>query len=205
MPHVIVNGATLELAGPQACWSDLLEALDRRASEEGMLISSVRFDGVDEPGFREAAVLVRRLESDGIVEVDTESPAALLDRMLDEAAASLPVLEAATRELAGAFRGSDATGPSRGLAQLAESLMNLVFLLAAAGEARGISLDALSAHGEPLGPRIVALDRALAPLVEAQAAHDWITVADELEYQVAPLLAPLVSVVDALRPTQNHA
>jgi hypothetical protein len=87
--------------------------------------------------------------------------------------------------------------------QLAESLLSLVALLAASAAAAGTSLDALTLNGQKVGPALVALDLALSPLLEAQAAGDWITVADILEYEIATSIPPMNDVFEALRETSG--
>ena len=48
-------------------------------------------------------------------------------------------------------------------------------------------------------PLLRALDAQLTPLLEAQRAGDWITVADILEYDIAPLMPRFDAVLDSLR------
>jgi hypothetical protein len=199
MSHVILNGAPYGGIEHAASWGDLLDAIDRDTAATGAIVGTVRFDGVDEPGFREPAILIRPLESDLIVEVETEAPAALLGRILDEGVESLPALEQSARALADAFRGPDVMQASRGLVQLAESLINLVTLIAASTAAAGARLDALTLDGQPVGAFLTALDTAIGPLLEAHAASDYITVADALEYDVAPAIPQLRDVIEALR------
>ena len=199
MSHVILNGAPYAANPALGSWGDLLDEVDRDIATSGTIVGSVRFDGVDEPGFREPAILIRPLETDLIVEIDTESPGALLGRVLDEAAASLPALEQSTLTIAEGFRAADVTPASQGLVQLAESLMNLVALVAAASAAAGIPVGHLSLNGESVGGALTDLDAALGPMLEAQAARDYITVADVLEFEVGPSIRPLGSVIDALR------
>jgi hypothetical protein len=199
MSHVILNGAPYTANPALGSWGDLLDEVDREIAASGTIVGSVRFDGVDEPGFREPAILIRPLETDLIVEIDTEAPGALLGRVLDEAAASLPALERSTLVIAEGFRAADVTPASQGLVQLAESLMNLVALVAAASAAAGIPVATLAVNGEPVGTALANLDTALGPMLEAQAARDYITVADCLEFDVAPAIGPLASVIDAVR------
>lgn len=201
MSHVILNGQPFDPAADVMSWEALLGAVDQRAGVAGHIVSSVRFDGVDEPGFREPAILVRRLDTDLIVEIETEPPAALLGRILDEGAASLPALEQSAVTLAQAFRGIEVANAARGLCQLSESLMNLVTLVAAAATAAGARIDTLTHSGEAVGQALVALDDAVGPLLEAHAAGDYITVADTLEYDVAPAIPRLLDVIEALRQT----
>jgi hypothetical protein len=108
MSHVILNGAPYTANPALGSWGDLLDEVDREIAASGTIVGSVRFDGVDEPGFREPAILIRPLE-------------------------------------------------------------------------------------------IANLDTALGPMLEAQAARDYITVADSLEFDVAPAIGPLASVIDAVR------
>jgi hypothetical protein len=199
MSHVILNGAPYIANSALGSWGDLLDEVDRNIAASGTIVGSVRFDGVDEPGFREPAILIRPLDTDLIVEIDTESPSALLGRVLDEAAASLPALERSALVVAEGFRAVDVTPASQGLVQLAESLMNLVALVAAAAAAAGVPVATLALDGEPVGPALANLDAALGPMLDAQAARDYVTVADTLEFEVAPAIRPLGSVIEALR------
>jgi hypothetical protein len=48
-------------------------------------------------------------------------------------------------------------------------------------------------------PILRALDAQLTPLLEGQQAGDWITVADVLEYDIAPLMPRFDAVIDSLR------
>jgi hypothetical protein len=202
MSHVSLNGAPYTSVADAASWGDLLEAVDRDTASTGTIVGAVRFDGVDEAGFREPAMLIRHLETDLIVEIETESPAALLLRILDEGVAALPSLEREAHELAVLFRGMETDRASQGLVQLADSLMNLVALVAMSSDAAGAPLDTLALDGEKVGSTsLAALHTALGPLLEAHAAHDYITVADTLEYDVAPAIPRLLDIIDALRQT----
>jgi hypothetical protein len=199
MATVLVNGTAFVPGNPAPSWGPLLDAVDRHVEPTGEIVAAVRFDGVDEPGFREAAVLGLVLGSELIVEIDTMPPAELLAGVLDEASRSLPALAASACALAATLRGAQVDGATRALGQLAESLSNLVQLVAASAAARGVTLDALQTAQGPALPILQALDTHLVPLLEAQRAGDWITVADVLEYDVAPLMPRFDAVVDALR------
>jgi hypothetical protein len=127
------------------------------------------------------------------------SPVALLAGALDEASRSLPALAESACGLADALRGAQVDDATRGLGQLAESLSNLIQLVAASATARGITLDALATAEGPALPILRALDGHITPILEAQRAGDWITVADILEFDIAPLIPRFEAVVDALR------
>ena len=52
-------------------WESLLEALDARLAADRLVVTAVRFDGVDQPSFREPAVGATPL--DGIAQVDIDA------------------------------------------------------------------------------------------------------------------------------------
>jgi hypothetical protein len=196
---VLLNGTAFLPATPVPNWGPLLAAVDRHVAPTGEIVAAVRFDGVDEPGFRDDAVLGLVLGSELIVEIETLHPNDLLGNVLDEASRSLPAVAASAIELAGVLRGAHVEAAARGIGQLAETIGNLVQLVVAAASARGLALETLTTTDGPAMPLLRALDAQLPPLLEAQQAGDWITVADILEYDVAPLMPRFEAVIDSLR------
>lgn len=199
MTTVLLNGTAFVPPTPVPSWGPLLDAVDRHVAPSGEIVAAVRFDGVDEPGFRDGAVLGVVLGSELIVEIETLHPNDLLGNVLDEASRSLPALAASARELAAVLRGAQVDTAARGLGQLAESISNLVQLIAAAAAARGVALDTLTTREGPALPLLRTLDAQMTPLLEAQGAGDWITVADILEYDIAPLMPRFDVLIDSLR------
>jgi hypothetical protein len=196
---VLLNGTAFVPTTPVPNWGPLLDAVDRHVAPTGEIVAAVRFDGVDEPGFRDDAVLGLVLGSELIVEIETLHPDDLLGNVLDEASRSLPAVAASAIELAGVLRGAHVESAARGIGQLAETIGSLVQLVAAAASARGLALETLATADGPAMPLLRALDAQLPPLLEAQHAGDWITVADILEYDVAPLMPRFEAVIDRLR------
>jgi hypothetical protein len=196
---VLVNGTAFVPGTPAPNWGPLLAAVDSLVAPSGEIVAAVRFDGVDEPGFRDAAVLDLVLGHEVIVEIDTLPPAALLAGVLDEASRSLPAVCASASALAEQLRGADVAPAARMLAQLAESIASLVQLVVASAAARQQPLEGLMTTEGPALLILRALDAPLEPLLEAQRAGDWITVADILEYDLGPLLPRLQPVIDSLR------
>jgi hypothetical protein len=199
MATVLLNGSAFVPPTSAPSWGPLLAAVDDHVAPTGEIVAAVRFDGVDEPGFREAAVLGLVLGHELIVEIDTLQPRELLGRVLDEASASLLVLGPSCTELASVLRGVQVDAAARGLGQLAQSLANLVQLVAVSAAARGVALETLQTADGPAMPVLRALDAQLTPLLEAQHAGDWITVADVLEYDIAPIVPRFHAILDALR------
>jgi hypothetical protein len=196
---VLLNGTAFVPATSAPNWGPLLAAVDRHVAPSGEIVAAVRFDGVDEPGFRDDAVLGLVLGSELIVEIETLHPKDLLGSVLDEASRSLPAVAASAIELAGVLRSAHVESAARGIGQLAETIGNLVQLVVAAASARGVALESLTTSDGPAMPLLRALDAQLPPLLEAQQAGDWITVADILEYDVAPLMPRFDAVIDSLR------
>lgn len=199
MATVLLNGTAFVPAPPVPNWGPLLDAVDRHVAPTGEIVGAVRFDGVDEPGFRDEAVLGLILGSEVIVEIETLHPNDLLGSVLDEASRSLPAIAASACELAGVLRGAQVESAARGIGQLAETIGNLVQLVVAAANARGLALETLETTDGPAMPILRALDAQLTPLLEGQQAGDWITVADVLEYDIAPLMPRFDAVIDSLR------
>ena len=199
MATVLLNGTAFVPSSPVPSWGPLLAAVDRHVEPTGEIVAAVRFDGVDEPGFRDRALLDLVLGHELIVEIDTLRPDDLLAGVLDEASRSLPALAASALALASALRGAQVEHAARGLGQLGESISSLVQLVVAAATARRLPLEALQTREGPAMPQLRALDAQLAPLLEAQRAGDWITVADILEYDLAPQMARFDAIIDALR------
>ena len=199
MATVLLNGTAFVPTTPAPSWGPLLDAVDRHVAPSGEIVAAVRFDGVDEPGFRDDAVLGLVLGSELIVEIETLPPNDLLGEVLDEASRSLPAVAASACALAAVLRGAQVDAAARGIGQLAESIGNLVQLIAAAAAARGVALDTLQTCDGPAMPLLRGLDAQLTPLLDAQRAGDWITVADILEYDVAPLMPRFDAVIDSLR------
>ncbi len=199
MATVLLNGTAFVPVIPVPNWGPLLDAVDRHVAPSGEIVAAVRFDGVDEPGFRDDAVLGLVLGSELIVEIETLHPNDLLGNVLDEATRSLPAVAASACELATILRGAEVDAAARGIGQLAETIANLVQLVVAAATARGVALETLETREGPAMPLLRALDAQLTPLLEGQQAGDWITVADVLEYDIAPLMPRFEAVIDSLR------
>ena len=199
MATVLLNGTAFVSTTPAPSWGPLLDAVDRHVAPTGEIVAAVRFDGVDEPSFRDDAVLGLVLGSELIVEIDTLHPNDLLGEILNEASRSLPAVAASARELAGVLRGANVDSAARGIGQLADAIGKLVQLVVAAATARGVAIETLETREGPAMPLLRALDAQLTPLLDAQRAGDWITIADVLEYDIAPLMPRFEAVIDSLR------
>src|SRR2546422_961622 len=82
MSDVFVDGARRALGNTPNTWGELLGTLDADLGGRGVLLAAVRFDGVEEPAFREPSVTARALTTVQRVDVETATPDALLRQWL---------------------------------------------------------------------------------------------------------------------------
>lgn len=188
MTRIIVDGTELPAAAGRATWRDLLNRLDAEPGRDGVMVTAVRFDGVDEPAFRDPGVLGRRLDELAVVEVDYGTPEALVRASLDEAAASLAALAAAAGPLADRFRGVNIAGANADLVEFAQGLGMLVATVQAIGLALGADLRELRSGGVAATDMVADMTRHIETLIGGERAGDWLTVADGIEYDLAPAL-----------------
>jgi hypothetical protein len=199
MPQILVNGRDLSLDPPCVYWGQALEQLDRRAAGDGRVLTGVRFDGVDQPSFRDASYVDVALDEFAVVEADATSPAALLDESIDEAVAAAKDLAAAAERLGTTFRGFDVSYANQDLVELAQGLSTLVNLVRALAMAVGVPIEEVKGPQGTANAMVEQLSGHMATLIDAQQSEDWITVADVIEYDIAPALQGWPGVFEALR------
>jgi hypothetical protein len=199
MPRIVRDGVEEVVEFPRQSWGDVLSHLETRCAAEGRLLTAVRFDGVDQPSFRDPAVLQQTVATVAVIDIDTSTPTGLLTQSLDEAVSAVGTLAAAAERVGGAFRGFDIDQANCDLGELAQGLGTLIALAQALGQAADVDLDVLATpHGT--GSKMVAdLTAQAEALIAASQGSDWITVADIIEYDLAPMLRKWSSLFDALR------
>lgn len=198
MTRIIVDG--IELLAPMrwATWRDLLGRLDAEpATGDRAMVTAVRFDGVDEPAFRDPGVLARRLDDLAVVEVDRGTPEALVRASLDDASASIAALAEVAGPLADRFRGVNVAGANADLVEFAQGLGMLVATVQAIGLALRVDLRDLRCAGVPATEMVGDMTRHIESLIRGEQAGDWLTVADGIEYDLAPALERWQGLLDA--------
>ena len=188
MPQIFVNDIPQELVPNPATWGELLDMLDALADDEGTILSVARFDGVEEPAFREPAAIKRALSTVARVDVHTSMPNAFLRECLLEAIPSLEDAADSVAPLAEAYRRGDLARGHEGLGQLSGDLGALTALVSMLDGPIGIDLTALSGDTATPAEQMEALWKTLDAMVAAQASEDWVTVADILEYDLEPAI-----------------
>jgi hypothetical protein len=180
-------------------WGELLQSLDRDANNRGEVVTVVRFDGVEEPTFRQPGQSARALDEVSVIELETATPARLLDDALMQAALAAGVFAAAAGQIAWAFRRGDLGAAHPRLTELGEGIRGLTWVVGTAAATRGVSLDQAASNGSAISTQLAELTGQLGSIVEAQQAEDFLTVADLLEYELQPALYSWQVLFEALR------
>jgi hypothetical protein len=166
----------------------LLARLDEQAAGEGLLLTSARFDGVDEPSFREPTVTARRLTEVERVDVETATPRGFLRQCLLDTIRPLDEAAEMAARLGTIYRRQDVSQGHAGLTSLASELRGLTSIVSALNGPLQIDLSAFSTSGLTAEEQMQEFGAALESLVSAQEASDWLTVADVLEYDLEPAI-----------------
>jgi hypothetical protein len=198
MLQIYVNDAAQTFTITPKTWGDLLECLDTDAAAAGRILSSARFDGVEEPSFREPSAIARPLSGVARVDVRTAQPVAFLRECLLEAIPGLEETARRARHLADIYRGHDLKPGHEGLQGLASDLAAVAALSDMLSGPLGIDLAQITVEGVSAARHAEHMARTIDALVSAQEDHDWVTVADVLEYELEPAVrrwAALLTIV----------
>jgi hypothetical protein len=188
MPTVLLDGEDFSTDITPDTWAGLLELVDRHIESGGHIVTGVRFDGLDEPAFREPLALDQPLAELATVEISTGTPASLLERCVAEAVSSIGSLCAGAVAVGEHFRIFELEKGNAGLVELADGVSTLIAL----GGALALATRAEGLDGAPQRERldgvVAELTGHVESLLTAQQSGDWITVADILQYDVEPAL-----------------
>jgi hypothetical protein len=198
MSDVFVDGVSQALGSTSTTWGELLGVLDAEFGARGVLLTGVRFDGVEEPAFREPAVVARPLTAVQRVDVETATPDELLRQSLTEASEAIGQIADEVMRVATMFRRHELAPANEGLARLSADLHTFVALMTTLQGPLGISVERLTIDGVSPDEQIARLGGWLESLIGAQASEDWLTVADILEYDIEPVLRAWRTRLDAL-------
>lgn len=195
MLQIFVNDLPCPVAAAPQTWGDLLANLDDQAAGAGLLLTGARFDGVDEPSFREPQVTARRLDDVARVDVETSTPAAFLKRCLIEAVGPLGQAAGLAADLGTRYRGRDLADCHADLTTLAGELQGLTSLVAMLEGPLQLDLAAFLPEGTTAASQMEQFAAAIDAIVSAQESEDWLTVADVLEYDLEPAIRQWVQLL----------
>jgi hypothetical protein len=179
-----VNGRQFEIGPGCKTWGQLLSVLENDDGRGHAIVTAVRFDGVDQPSFREAAGT--EFESTGGIEIETVTQRELIDSAVRAALDGIGPLTAAARQTAEAFRLHDLPRAHRGLVDFVETFRALTDLTAVLSQAEATGPGAVSEVR-----RAGVLDQlreSLESLIACESNQDWTAVADVLECEIADAL-----------------
>jgi hypothetical protein len=198
MMRLIVNNRDKTLDSGAKTWGELLAHVDADLHAEGRVVTAARLDGVDEPSFRDPSLSARTLTDVAVIEIDADSPAALLTEAIREASTGLDRLCGHAIEVSRRFRGRELDHAQQGLLSLVQGLQVLTSLAATIGTVLQTDLRALLWNGRPVSELLDALGGHLEALIEAQSREDWLTVADVVEFDLEPALRACRPLFEAL-------
>lgn len=199
--RLILNNTEQPAMNVPANWGDLLQRLDGDANQRGEVVTAVRFDGVDEPTFRDPRQIAREVHELELIELETATPAGLLDEALMQAALAAGALAAAAGQIGWALRRGERSVANTQLTQLGEGIRSLTWLVGTTATVRGVNFNQMLCDGSVMSVLLADLARQLSSIVEAQQAQDFLTVADLLEYDLQPALYSWQVLFEALRHT----
>jgi hypothetical protein len=198
MLQVFLNDVPQKFHSTPSTWGDLLDTLDEQAANDGVVLSAARFDGVDQPSFRDPHVTGRTLSSVTRVDVETAVPTAFLRECLLDAIEGLEEAAKAAQMFGALYRGHDLSAGHEGLARLSADLQSLTMLVGVLEGPLQIDLSKISTDGVTASEEVHQLGAIVDSLVAAQESVDWLTVADVLEYDLEPAIRRWVKVLSVI-------
>jgi hypothetical protein len=205
MYEIFLNDERQPAANDCGTWGNLLRDLDARCEARGEVVTAVRFDGVEQPDFRGPGLQPRELAGLATIEVEAIRPADLLLSTIDQAVRAVDTLQQAAERIGASFRGFDVSRANEELADLAGSLGSVVTVASTLSQAVQVDLAHLMCGGVNASQMVDELVAHADALISAQEIGDWITVADIVEYDVAPCLRRWPAVFEALRQSVGSA
>jgi hypothetical protein len=199
MQRLVVNGSEWTIENLPDSWGKLLEQVDVTAAAGGEVVTAVRFDGIDQPAFRHALLGECPLDHVNSIEIETAARRELIEAALEHGSTSADVLTVAAREVGTMFRRGDLADAHQRLVQFAEGIRTLVVLIGVVEAALGVSAEELDANGRSISDEVTDLMAQLEDVTAAQQAHDWLAIADILEYAFPPMLDYWRSLLEGLR------
>lgn len=188
MTHLFIDRQAFDFNQSVQTWADLLTELDRDLDARGRVLTEVQFDGVDDPTYRDADALSRRLTAVARIDATTGTPGDLLRDCLLEAAATVAALSGESAQAADQFRAGRADDAHARLAHIAAELGQLLVLVRTLQGPLGIDLTCHDDSSSSADTNLGRFGDLVDALVAAQGGGDHYTVADILEDDLMPFL-----------------
>jgi hypothetical protein len=198
MAHLLVNGQPVPLETGQKTWRELLGSVDAEAASRAEAVTAVRFEGVDQPTFRDSDVGEAVLAGIARIEVETLPRQRLLRTTLGAAGQSLPAVASGACQAAAAFRRGSLDEGHQQLSVVLATLRTLVELTLASAAVAGADLSRLPCGAVTAAGVLSAVSGVLDTLAQSQRDHDWTALAEGLEFDLAPAVLQWGLVFDAM-------
>lgn len=185
MPQIQVDGEPFACPTPTKTFDDVLGVVEPALVARSRIVTAVRFNGVEEPAFRESEVRRRTIAADEHIEFGSSRPVDIAVAALHDAGRLIPAMSAAAAQLALQLRSDGAANSAAGLGPLAEGLALLLALVQTAEDwANGAGVP----HAPWLAVEVETISEAIDAMQAAQRIEDWGTVADALRSDLCPAL-----------------
>lgn len=194
-----VNGRPAALPAGAQTWADVLKSLDHRLAAEGQVVTAVRFEGVDQPSFRDEALGRQPLDATVRIEVEALPHARLLRQVLGVATRSLPEIADAANRAADVLRRSDVDAGLQQLGAVLTAIGTLIEIALDASSAAGIDLRRLPMGESSAAGHLEWTGLVLDRLAQHQAVRDWPALADDIDATLAPAILHWALVFDAVQ------
>jgi hypothetical protein len=195
--HVDVEAVQRSTAPGPENWGQLLDRLEYGDGPDQQVVTAVRFNGVDEPTFREPSTRARNLRALGSIEVETTTVDALLHESARAAHDSIVPLHRAIVRIASSIRRRGAPPVPTDLRDLLLSFQTLADVTT--GVARARENADLARELDGLAERFYGIVRAVAA---RQGTGDCQAVADVLDGELAASLDEWSSMLRRMLPPQ---
>ena len=197
--RIMLNGVELSRqAEGNLTVGNVLGEVQAEITKGGKIATSVSLDGKPLPtGWRRRERLTSPVSSVNVMEFTVDEPSRLKQQMISDAESLLSTMEKNTATLARSFRIGDEVVANNELAQFLDELKLVVSSMDHASRTnqadsknpeRGEILEAANSL-------VPTLDR----IYKAQAAGDYISIADEIEYELPEHIAKCMKILNELK------
>jgi hypothetical protein len=177
--------------------ADILCRIEILLAQRGRRISRGRVDGAPLKA-EDKGLLKKKVEDFNLLEIETVEVRSQVLKALSEVKAHLPTMVEEVTNVTQQIQSGNLVQGYRALGDCADMLGVMIRVVEEVRLLTGISLDSLKLPGESMVQRLNGFRDILKSTKDALDAHDTVTVADLMEYELAPALEKWSEVLDGL-------
>lgn len=167
---------------------DVLERILEEAAPADSVLNHVLLNGIELTEEQQCHPEFIPVEEIRALEVFVASAREISMESIKLTSAQLIEVVVETKKTAGFFRYNDEAEANRRLVLLIEIFEKFVSLLDLLKRALDLDFDTITTEDKSLADLHGDMTRALGGILQSQQNHDWISVADLLEFELAPIL-----------------